>query len=86
MDRPLSDAGLAQISSALYAGKKIAAIKMYREATGAGLAEAKDAVELIELTLRETEPEKFTVPPSKGGCAAIVIVLLLPAAVLALVR
>jgi ribosomal L7/L12-like protein len=86
MNQPLTDAGLAQISSALYAGKKIAAIKMYREATGAGLTEAKDAVELIERTLRETEPEKFTAPASKGGCLAIVIVLFVPAAVLAFVR
>jgi hypothetical protein len=86
MDPRLTDAGIAQISSALYAGQKIAAIKMYREATGAGLTEAKEAVELIERTLRETEPEKFTVPPSKGGCLAIVIVLLVPAAVLAFVR
>jgi ribosomal protein L7/L12 len=31
----------------LLAGRKIQAIKEYREATGAGLREAKDAVELI---------------------------------------
>ena len=30
------------------AGKKIEAIKMYREETGAGLKEAKDAVEAFE--------------------------------------
>ncbi len=39
---------LAVIRGHLAAGDKIAAIKAYREATGAGLAEAKDAVELIE--------------------------------------
>jgi ribosomal protein L7/L12 len=32
----------------LVAGRKIAAIKAYREATGAGLREAKDAVEAYE--------------------------------------
>ncbi|WP_189078662.1 ribosomal protein L7/L12 [Mangrovihabitans endophyticus] len=31
----------------LVAGRKIQAIKKYREATGAGLKEAKDAVELV---------------------------------------
>jgi ribosomal protein L7/L12 len=31
----------------LLAGRKIQAIKAYREATGAGLREAKDAVELL---------------------------------------
>jgi ribosomal protein L7/L12 len=36
------------IRAHLAAGRKIEAIKLYREATGAGLAEAKQAVELIE--------------------------------------
>jgi len=34
------------------AGKKIQAIKAYRQATGAGLKDAKDAVENIERTMR----------------------------------
>lgn len=83
---PLSDAALAEIASGLFAGKKIQAIKAYRIATGAGLTEAKNAVESIEATLRATEPEKFTAPVSKGGCISVVIVLLLPSAVLALIR
>jgi Ribosomal protein L7/L12 C-terminal domain len=86
MNGPLTEAALDQISGALYAGKKIAAIKMYREATGAGLVEAKETVELIERALRESQPEKFTALPSNRGCLAIVIVLFVPAAVLALVR
>ena len=36
------------IRALLNEGKKIEAIKLYRHHTGAGLAEAKDAVELIE--------------------------------------
>ena len=82
----LSDEALSEIANDLFAGKKIQAIKAYRIATGAGLVEAKNAVEAIEQTLRATEPEKFTAPVSKGGCISIVIVLLLPAAVLALIR
>jgi len=39
---------LDDIRAHLAAGRKIEAIKLYREATGAGLAEAKEAVELIE--------------------------------------
>ncbi len=38
---------LDEIRSLAASGKKIAAIKLYREATGVGLAEAKDAVEAI---------------------------------------
>jgi ribosomal protein L7/L12 len=39
---------LADIRGHIAAGRKIEAIKLYRDATGAGLAEAKEAVELIE--------------------------------------
>ncbi|HEY7159674.1 MAG TPA: ribosomal protein L7/L12, partial [Acidobacteriota bacterium] len=42
-----------QVQSLLLQGKKIEAIKIYREASGLGLKEAKDAVELIESNLRE---------------------------------
>lgn len=38
----------AQVATEIAAGRKIAAIKIYRENTGVGLAEAKDAVENIE--------------------------------------
>ncbi len=38
----------AQVRDLLASGKKIEAIKIYREATGLGLKEAKDAVEAIE--------------------------------------
>ena len=37
-----------EVLIALERGNKIEAIKLYREATGAGLAEAKDAVEAAE--------------------------------------
>ncbi|WP_280263102.1 ribosomal protein bL12 [Nocardia abscessus] len=37
--------GLAEIDALLVQGKKIHAIKRYRELTGCGLKEAKDAVE-----------------------------------------
>ncbi len=36
-----------QIVDLVHSGRKIAAIKLYREQTGAGLKEAKDAVEEI---------------------------------------
>ncbi|WP_174189582.1 ribosomal protein L7/L12 [Nocardia barduliensis] len=37
--------GLAEIDALIMQGKKIQAIKRYRELTGCGLKEAKDAVE-----------------------------------------
>jgi ribosomal protein L7/L12 len=38
----------AEVWAALQSGNKIAAIKIYRERTGVGLKEAKDAVDQIE--------------------------------------
>lgn len=46
-DEP-TPAYIGQIKSLLQRGNKIEAIKIYREATGVGLAEAKAAVEAIE--------------------------------------
>ena len=48
MDTPSLQTLLDDIKAEIAAGNKIAAIKLYRDATGAGLAEAKEAVELIE--------------------------------------
>jgi ribosomal protein L7/L12 len=42
-------------------GRKIEAIKLYRDVTGAGLKEAKDAVEALE--------RDGTVPPKRAGAA-----------------
>jgi hypothetical protein len=41
----LPDDGLGEVRQLAAAGEKIAAIKLYRQLTGAGLAEAKEAVE-----------------------------------------
>lgn len=43
-----TDAVTEQVLAEVAAGKKIQAIKTYREATGVGLKEAKDAVEALE--------------------------------------
>lgn len=49
----LDDPGMADshIISLIKSGKKLEAIKAYRELTNSGLAEAKDAVEKIESSL-----------------------------------
>ena len=60
MSAPLPENQLAQIRTALFEGQQIYAIKLYREAMpGAGLAEAKKAIEELEQEMRRTEPEKF---------------------------
>ena len=47
MDTPSLQKLLDDIKAEIASGNMITAIKLYREATGAGLAEAKQAVELI---------------------------------------
>ncbi|WP_079166803.1 ribosomal protein L7/L12 [Streptomyces oceani] len=41
--------GMGRVMDLLAEGKKVAAVKAYRELTGAGLREAKEAVELMEV-------------------------------------
>lgn len=48
---PLPQEALAEVEELLLRNKKIEAIKLYREATGAGLKESKDAVEAIQRRL-----------------------------------
>jgi ribosomal protein L7/L12 len=46
---PISPEGMAAVEQLARDGKKIEAIKVYRQLTGVGLKEAKDAVEAIEV-------------------------------------
>lgn len=55
-----------RIQDALFRGEKIEAIRIYREQTGVGLAEAKQAVEQVERELRASAPERFSAPAGKG--------------------
>jgi len=65
-----------RVKEALFAGQKIQAIKLYREQTGVGLAEAKDEVEKLEATLRTTSPGLFTHPPAANVSLPGAIVVL----------
>lgn len=74
---PIPEAGvLSPLADLLFAGRKIDAIKLYREQVkpGAGLKESKEAVEQLEAGLRAQHPEKFTAK-AKSGCAAILAML-----------
>jgi hypothetical protein len=82
----LTDQQRQAIEAAIFAGKKIEAIKLYREASGAGLAEAKQAVEAMEASLRQQHPDKFTAS-RRGGClgAVVALAVLLGVAVLGMI-
>ena len=67
---------LSPLAELLFAGRKIDAIKLYREQVkpGAGLKESKEAVERLEAGLRAQHPEKFSAK-AKSGCGAVLAVL-----------
>jgi hypothetical protein len=67
MNDPISEGDLREIRDAIFAGRKIEAIKLYRQYTRQGLKEAKDAVEDLEKKLRSESPERFLVDEPEGG-------------------
>jgi hypothetical protein len=69
---------MSQISSAIAAGRKIEAIKIYREESGKSLADAKTFIEELSARLKAEDPETYArVNPAKGaGCASMIVALL----------
>ena len=65
-----------EIEAYLFAGQKIAAIKLFRQYAGADLKEAKGAIDLHERELRAQFPDRFKKP---AGCSVTVGVLFLAA-------
>lgn len=66
-----------RIQSEIAAGRMISAIKLYREATGAGLKEAKDAVERIrDGGAMPQLPDPHTHPVHEGSLEEQVVALL----------
>ncbi|MBN1673479.1 MAG: ribosomal protein L7/L12 [Kiritimatiellae bacterium] len=66
---------IQQIGSALADGRKIEAIKIYREATGKGLKEAKEFIDELVPRLQEQDPERYgNLTVSRGtGCAGVIL-------------
>jgi hypothetical protein len=71
MNTPIPAEALARVKESLIRGQKIEAIKLYRECTAAGLAEAKAAVEQLEAELRAAETEQFATPAGRQGDAPV---------------
>lgn len=73
MSEPIPAEAVDEITDNIFAGRKIEAIKRYREHSGKGLKEAKDFVEALEAELRAKEPEKFTSAPTGKGCLGAIV-------------
>jgi hypothetical protein len=67
-DQPLPDDANEAIKLALYEGRKIDAITLYRQISGQGLVEAKEFVEDLEEELRVSDPTRFVAGPRGKGC------------------
>jgi ribosomal protein L7/L12 len=80
MSQPIGQDDMDRINEALFAGKLIEAIKIYRAATPCDLKEAKDFIESLENRLRSEMPERFTAPQRKvveiraSGCLLMLVV------------
>lgn len=68
----LSETQLSEIKSLLAEGRKIDAIKRYRDATGSGLKESKDWVDQFQVELIKDQPELYR-DKAKGGCFGLVM-------------
>ena len=77
MSDQLSREQIEEITQALVRNNKIAAIKIYREATGQGLKESKEFIDALIPQLMEKEPEKFAHLSQSSGCAGMFLLALI---------
>lgn len=84
MDPHLTPEQRHAFADALYAGKKIEAIKQLRQFSGLDLKESKDIIDALEAELRAAHPERFaTAAPRKGAGCIVLLIALFPVAILA---
>jgi ribosomal protein L7/L12 len=76
-----SKEAMDRISQALLSGRKLEAIKHYRELTGQGLKESKDAIDTIEGSLKKDNPGAFTEKPKSSGPVFAVVLALIVAGI-----
>jgi ribosomal protein L7/L12 len=73
MGQSLTQEQINAITGAIFTGRKIEAIKLYRDSTDASLAEAKEFIEKLEAELRLQHPDKFTAAPQAQSKIMIAI-------------
>ncbi|MST00822.1 MAG: hypothetical protein EXS29_05880 [Pedosphaera sp.] len=76
MEPQPNDPRLQEIHAAILAGQKIQAIKLWRELTGAGLAEAKESIERITEEARAKNPKEFAQQPQPKGCLVAAVAMI----------
>jgi len=86
MDDAIPEEKVVAIKEAIFRGEKITAIKLYRDATGLGLAKAKAAVERLEAELRSSSPFEFKKEESRGCLGIVLIFIVLAVGIIYLAR
>ena len=81
----LTNDQLQSVLAAIREKAKIQAIKLYRDYTGAGLADAKSAVELMAAN-EEIIDADSDAPPKKGCGAAAMVFIAIPMVIYFLAR
>jgi ribosomal protein L7/L12 len=76
MANPPADPQHERICETLFEGRKIEAIKLYRELAGVGLKDAKEFIDALEARLKREQPDRFKKPAaSAGGCTGMLVLL-----------
>ena len=84
-NQPLDPKIVEAVTEALANGEKIMAIKIYRDATGKGLRDAKEFIEQLTPRLLEQDPERFAkMAKSTSGCGAAALMFVATVCVLIL--
>lgn len=83
MPPPIPDDQIAALRELVFQRRKIDAIRLYREITGLGLKESKEAVEELESSLTRESPERFVARPQNKGCLGLVLLVVIAAVAVA---
>jgi ribosomal protein L7/L12 len=75
MSKELNEKEIYELSEILFSGRKIEAIKYYRNITQYGLKESKIFVDSLSDQLRKESPHKFK-NPQNAGCGSTVAIIL----------
>ncbi|MBI5686558.1 MAG: ribosomal protein L7/L12 [Verrucomicrobia bacterium] len=74
MAQSLTQEQITAVTNAIFTGRKIEAIKLYREATNTSLVEAKEFVETLEAELRLQHPGSFPAARPSQPMPALVVI------------
>ncbi|WP_146599043.1 hypothetical protein [Novipirellula aureliae] len=73
-----------EISESIYQGRKLEAVKRYKELRGTSLLDAKNFIEALTEELKAASPERFSTQ-STVGCASVLVLVLASLSVFCLI-